>query len=150
MTYTTALMTPDPDLHPQFYEGIPFKRLLAWIADVILVFLICVVVLPFTAFTGLFFFPFMMLVLGFAYRVATLTSGSATWGMRLMGMELRDRRDQPFDFATALLHTIGYSLSMTVTPIQLVSAVLICSTARRQSLTDMVLGTAPVNCRLGR
>ncbi|MEX3315642.1 RDD family protein [Sulfitobacter sp. PS-8MA] len=150
MTYSHAPATPDPDLHPQFYTGIPFKRFLAWIVDVLLVFLFCVLVLPFTAFTGLFFFPFMMLVVGFAYRVATLTNGSATWGMRLMGMELRDRRDQPFDFATALLHTIGYSLSMTVAPLQLVSVVLVCTTARCQSLTDMVLASAPVNCRLNR
>ena len=150
MIYSYAPQTPDPDLHPQFYEGIPVKRLMAWIVDVVLVVLFCVVILPFTAFTGLFFFPFMLLVVGFAYRVATLASGSATWGMRLMGMELRDRRDQPFDFATALLHTIGYSMSMTVMPLQLISVVLICTTARKQSLTDMVLNSAPVNCRLGR
>ncbi|SFG46628.1 RDD family protein [Sulfitobacter dubius] len=142
--------TPDPDLHPQFYDGIAGKRLLAWIIDVIIIVGFCLLLVPFTAFTTLFFFPFLVLVVGFAYRVATLTSGSATWGMRLMAMELRDRRDQPFDFITALLHTIGYSLSMTVTIIQVVSAVLICTTARRQSLTDMALGTAPVNRRLSR
>ena len=68
----------------------------------------------------------------------------------LMAMELRDHRDRPFDFMTALLHTIGYSLSMTVTIIQVVSVVLICTTARRQSLTDMALGTVPVNRRLSR
>ena len=135
--------TPDPDLHPQFYDGIAGKRLLAWIVDVTLVIVFCLLILPFTAFTGLFFFPFLTLVVGFAYR-------SATWGMRLMAMELRDHRDRPFDFMTALLHTIGYSLSMTVTIIQVVSVVLICTTARRQSLTDMALGTVPVNRRLSR
>jgi len=150
MTHAYAPMTPDPDLHPQFYEGIPAKRLLAWIVDVILILLICLLILPFTAFTGLFFFPFLMLVVGFAYRVSTLTSGSATWGMRLMAMELRDRRDQPFDFATAFLHTVGYSMSVAFMPVQLISVVLICATARRQSLTDMVLGSAPVNRRLAR
>ncbi len=150
MISSYAPSTPDPDLHPQFYTGIPVKRFLAWVVDALLVILFCVVILPFTAFTGLFFFPFMMLIVGFVYRVATLTNGSATWGMRLMGMELRDRQDAPFDFMTALLHTIGYSLSISVTPVQLVSIVLICTTARCQSLTDMVLGTAPVNCRLTR
>ena len=131
--------TPDPDLHPQFYDGIAGKRLLAWIIDVVLIVGFCLLIVPFTAFTALFFFPFLMLVVG-----------SATWGMRLMAMELRDHRDRPFDFMTALLHTIGYSLSMTVTIIQVVSAVLICTTARRQSLTDMALGTVPVNRRLSR
>ena len=142
--------TPDPVLHPQFYDGIAAKRFLAWVVDVILVLGFCLLILPFTAFTGLFFFPFLTLVVGFAYRVATLSSGSATWGMRLMAMELRDHRDRPFDLSTAFLHTLGYSLSMTVTIIQVVSAVLICTTARRQSLTDMVLGTVPVNRRLAR
>ena len=142
--------TPDPDLHPQFYDGIAAKRFLAWVVDVILVLGFCLLILPFTAFTGLFFFPFLTLVVGFAYRVATLANGSATWGMRLMAMELRDHRDRRFDLTTAFLHTLGYSLSMTVTIIQVVSAVLICTTARRQSLTDMVLGTVPVNRRLAR
>lgn len=142
--------TPDPDLHPQFYDGIAAKRLLAWVVDVILVLGFCLLILPFTAFTGLFFFPFLTLVVGFAYRVATLSNGSATWGMRLMAMELRDRNDRPFDLTTAFLHTLGYSMSMTVTILQVVSVVLVCSTARRQSLTDMVLGTVPVNRRLAR
>ena len=146
----TQSALPDPHLQPEFYADVPTKRLLAFVVDTLIIVAMCLLVLPFTAFTGVFFFPFLMLVVGFAYRVATLTSGSATWGMRLMAMELRDHRDRPFDFMTALLHTIGYSLSMTVTIIQVVSAVLICTTARRQSLTDMALGTVPVNRRLSR
>ena len=123
------------------------KRLLAWVVDMIVIIGMCLVVLPFTAFTGLFFFPFLMLFVGFIYRVITLTTGSATWGMRLMGMELRDLRDRPFDFGTALLHTLGYSVSWAMAPLQLISVVAMCLTERKQGLSDMVLGTVAVNRR---
>ena len=139
--------TPDPDTQPEFYDGVPTKRLLAWVLDMIVIIGMCLLILPFTAFTGIFFFPFLMLVVGFIYRVITLTTGSATWGMRLMGMELRDLRDRPFDFATAFFHTLGYSLSWAMAPLQLISIVLMCVSARKQGLSDMVLGSVAVNRR---
>ncbi|MGC1505975.1 MAG: RDD family protein [Sulfitobacter sp.] len=141
------MMTPDPDTQPQFYTGVPTKRLVAWILDTILIVLIGVIILPFTAFTGLFFFPFLMLVVGFFYRIATLASGSATWGMRLMSVEIRQGDDRPLDGATAFLHTLGYSLSFAMPVLQLISIVLMLTSARRQGLTDMVLGTVALNKR---
>jgi uncharacterized RDD family membrane protein YckC len=140
-------MTPDPDTQPQFYEGILLKRLLAWLIDAILIALICVLILPFTAFTGVFFFPALMLIVGFVYRVATLTGASATWGMRLVSMEFRTGADRHFDFGTAFLHTLGYTFSVAMAPLQLISVVLMCISARRQGLTDMVLNTGPMNRR---
>ncbi|NOR31781.1 MAG: RDD family protein, partial [Sulfitobacter sp.] len=115
--------------------------------DAIIILLACLVVLPFTAFTGLFFFPLMILVIGFFYRVATLSSGSSTWGMRLMGMELRTQNDERLDTGTALLHTLGYTVSISVMPLQLISIVLMGTTARCQGLSDMVLGTVALNRR---
>ena len=140
-------MTPDPDTQPQFYDGIPTKRLLAWFVDTVLIVLICLLIVPFTAFTGLFFFPFLMLVIGFIYRVGTLANGSATWGMRLMSMELRSDDDRPLDGTQALLHTLGYSISIAMPLLQVISIVLMLSSARRQGLTDMVLGTVAMNRR---
>ena len=49
---------------------------MAWVVDALLVLITSVLILPFTAFTGLFFFPLLMLMVGFTYRVATLASGS--------------------------------------------------------------------------
>ncbi|MCX7565283.1 RDD family protein [Sulfitobacter sp. F26169L] len=140
-------MTPDPDLQPQFYDGIPTKRLLAWVVDVVIIAVLTMVVIPFTAFIGLFFLPFLFMVLSFAYRVVTLSRGSATWGMQLMAIELRTRDDQRFDLPTAFLHTLGYSFSIAMAPLQLVSVVLMLSTDRRQGLTDMALGTVALNRR---
>ena len=82
---------PDPRTRPEFYAGVPFKRGLAWFADAILIGLLTAVAVPFTAFTGLFFLPLLFLVIGFLYRWVTLAGGSATLGMRLMSIELRDR-----------------------------------------------------------
>ena len=44
--------------------------------------LICLAILPFTAFTGLLFFPALLLFVGFGYRVATIARGSATCSTR--------------------------------------------------------------------
>ena len=140
-------LPPDPDIQPEFYDGVAAKRLFAWVVDAVIIFLACLVTLPFTAFSGVFFFPLMILVIGFVYRVATLSSGSATWGMRLMGMELRTNADEPLDAGTAFLHTLGYTISIGVMPLQLFSIVLMGTTARCQGLSDMVLGTVALNRR---
>ena len=140
-------LTPDPDSQPEFYSGIPTKRLLAWVVDAILILVASLVVLPFTAFTALFYFPLLLLIIGFAYRFITLSKGSATLGMRLMGMELRTSQDDKFDTATAFAHTLGYTLSVGMMPLQLISVVLMGTTARNQGLSDLVLGTTPLNRR---
>ncbi|KIN66420.1 RDD domain protein [Sulfitobacter noctilucicola] len=141
-------MTPDPATDPHFYQGIPSKRLLAWCLDTVLIVVLCIMVLPFTVFTGLFFFPFLMMVVGFIYRCATLASGSATWGMRLMSMEIRQGDDRPLSGGMAILHTVGYSVSLAMPLFQLISVVLMLTSERKQGLTDMILGTVAMNRRL--
>lgn len=138
---------PDPDTQPEFYAGVPAKRLLAWLVDMGVIIVMCLLILPFTAFTGIFFFPFLLLVVGFVYRVMTLANGSATWGMRLMAIELRDTQDRPLDLGLAFLHTLGYSISLGMGFVQVISVVLMGSSAYGQGLTDMVLHTTALNRR---
>lgn len=140
-------LTPDPDLQPEFYDGVPLKRFVAWVVDVTLTLIACLILLPFTAFTGVFFFPLMILCVGFLYRLITLSNGSATWGMRLLGMEIRTAQDERLDPATAFAHSLGYSVSVAMMPLQLISMVLMCTSARNQGLTDMILGTVALNRR---
>jgi len=140
---------PDPETQPDFYADIALKRFVAWVADTILVLLISLAILPFTAFTGLFFFPALLLVVGFAYRVVTIAQGSATWGMRLMAIEFRTLRGERFDAAMAFLHTLGFTVSCAVFPLQVVSMVLMLTTARSQGLSDHLLGTVALNRRAG-
>ncbi|MGR3322789.1 MAG: RDD family protein [Pseudooceanicola sp.] len=143
--YADIFSLPDPETQPEFYSGVATKRLLAWVVDTALIVLLCVLILPFTAFTGIFFFPFLMLVTGFLYRWATLAAGSATWGMRLMSIELRRADGARFDGGTAFMHTLGYSLSFAFMIVQAISVVLMAATERGRGVTDHVLGTVAIN-----
>ncbi len=134
-----------PDYDPQLYDGVTIKRGIAWVFDVVLIAMLCALVLPFTAFTGIFFFPLLMLVVGFFYRWFTLAGGSSTWGMRMVGIRFRDHRGAPLGSGLALAHTIGYSISIAIAPLQLISVILMFVTARGQGLTDLVLGTEAIN-----
>ncbi len=136
---------PDPTRESALYADIPLKRLIAWVIDGVFVAVLIAFILPFTFFTGLFFLPFLWLVVGFLYRWMTISGGSATWGMRLTAISLRDHNGQRLDGGTALLHTLGYTVSLAVFPLQLISIVLMLVSPRRQGLTDHILGTAAVN-----
>ena len=143
---TAAAMTlPNPDTAPAFYRGVPAKRLLAWVVDVTLIAILCLLVLPFTAFTGIFFFPFLMLVVGFLYRWFTIANHSSTWGMRLMAIELRDMDGGRLSSGAAFLHTAGYTFSVITAPLQLISMGAMLLTPRGQGLSDLVLGTTAIN-----
>jgi uncharacterized RDD family membrane protein YckC len=84
-------------------------------------------------------------MVGFLYRWATLATGSATWGMRLMAITLRDRDGDRLDPATAFAHVMGYTVSMALFPLQLASIAVMFALGRGQGLTDLVLGTAAIN-----
>ncbi|AEI93630.1 MULTISPECIES: RDD family protein [Roseobacter] len=139
--------TPDPHAQPDFYKDVPLKRLLAWVIDALITLLACIIILPFTAFTGIFFFPFLFLVVGFAYRFVTIANSSATWGMRVFAIELRQSDGGRMTPASAFAHTLGYTLSWTVPVFQLISIVMMAATERGQGLSDHVLGTVMINRR---
>ncbi|WP_158968029.1 RDD family protein [Chachezhania sediminis] len=139
---------PDPDFSPEFYQGTTSKRFLAWIIDVVLIFLVSGILVVFTAFLGALVWPILYLTVSFFYRTLTLASGSATWGMQFAGVELRDRFGHRFDFGTAILHTLGYLVSVSFPILQVVSVVVMLTSSRGQGLTDMILGTAAVNRRM--
>jgi len=136
---------PDPDLQAAFYAGVPAKRLLAWLIDALVIGVLVLAALPLTVFIGVLFMPVLFLVLGFAYRFITIAGASATPGMRLMAIEFRDRAGQRFDGSLALSHTLLFTLACAVAPLQLVSAVLMATSARGQGLGDMLLGTTAIN-----
>ncbi len=138
---------PDPDYGEAFYRDVPAKRFFAWCIDAVLITIVTAVVIPFTAFTAFFYLPLLVLVISFLYRWWALAARSATPGMRLLSIEFRSGDGQRFDGGTAFLHTLGYTLSVAIFPLQLVSMILMVVSARRQGLTDHILGTAAVNLR---
>lgn len=138
---------PDPDRQPEFYASVPTKRLLAWIVDMLVILLLSFLTVILTAFVGAFIWPLLILVIGFAYRVVTLANGSATWGMRFAGIELRRADGTRFDLPMALAHTTGYTLSISLPVIQVISIVMMLTSARGQGLSDAFLGTVALNRR---
>lgn len=136
---------PDPFRDADFYRDTAVKRALAWGVDVIAITALSILLTPLTLFTSLFWFPLFYLCVGMAYRTATIARWSGTPGMRLMSVELRDAGGDRLDFAGAALHTTGYTASVVMFPLQLLSGALMIGTARGQGLTDLVLGTAAIN-----
>ena len=136
---------PDPDTHAGFYAGTAGKRLVAWVVDTFLIVLISLVAIPLTAFVGLFFFALLFLGASFIYRTASIATWSATPGMILMGLELRNARGERFDVWTAAAHTAIYLFLMSVFVLQAVSILMMLLNSRGQGLHDMLLGTAAIN-----
>jgi uncharacterized RDD family membrane protein YckC len=140
---------PDPERDRRFYDGVPSRRFAAWVFDLVIVVALSVVVIPvfgiLTLGLGFLAAPLVFAVLSFAYRTATLSSGSATWGMRLVGIELRDAGGRRFDFGMAIAHVGLYTLSLFLTVPLLLSAVTVLSTRYQQTLHDIVLRTTAIN-----
>ncbi len=138
---------PDPDRQPEFYQSVAIKRFVAWLFDIAFISLLCTVAILFTAGLGLFILAFIYGVVSFVYRVVTIANGSATLGMRFMGIELRDAFGERMDTGKALAHTAGYFVSMAFPILQLISVIMMLTNARGQGLTDSVLGTVMINRR---
>ena len=132
---------PNPETHPQFYAGVPFKRFIAWIIDTAIIVALCLVIGLLSVFVGFFFFALLLLAVGFAYRVVMLAYNSATLGMQFTAIEFRATDGNRFDLPLAFWHTLGYSASFAFPILQIVSVVLMLTTDRGQGLTDNLLGT---------
>ena len=136
---------PDPHLNPALYAGVPGKRLIAWGIDLLVTLAMTLVFIPLTLFTALLYLPILWMVISFLYRWITLANRSATWGMRFAAITLRGPDGGRLTAGQSFLHTLGYFLSTTIAPLQLISVVLMMVSARKQGLTDLVLGTAMLN-----
>ncbi len=147
MTYSQDALwgLPDPAYQPEFYDNVALKRLMAWGVDVVLIFALSILASLLTLGIGFFLFGLVYFTVGFVYRVITISSGSATLGMRLMAIELRNHRGERFDPMTTIFHTLGYYVSMATFILQLVSLVMMFTTPRGQGLNDMILGTTAIN-----
>ncbi|MEM6741904.1 MAG: RDD family protein [Pseudomonadota bacterium] len=138
---------PHPVRDAAFYAGVPAKRLVAWFVDAIVIFALTLVIIPFTLFTAFFYLPLLWLVLSFAYRTVTIARGSATWGMRFMGIELRTARGTRFELGDAAAHTAIHTVAMAFVLPQIASVILMLTTPRGQGLPDLALNTVALNQR---
>ena len=136
---------PDPDLLPEFYVWVLPKRLIAWLVDSALILAITAAAVVLTAFAAVVVFPPLLLAINVAYRYVSLVRWSATPGMVLMAVELRDARGARLDQVTALLHTLIFTGAMATVLLQVVSVVMMLTGRRGQGLPDALLGTAMLN-----
>ncbi len=144
----------DPVFQPELFEGVPARRVVAFLIDVI------IIMVP-VAFAAVFIFVFGLLTLGLGWMLygvlspATviwalvyygLTFGSpasATIGMRMVDVEMRTWYGAPSYFLLGAIHGFAFWLSVSaLTPLIL----LVCFfNDRRRLLHDIVLGTVIVN-----
>jgi uncharacterized RDD family membrane protein YckC len=143
LTMTHAL--PDPDYDPAFYDGVPAKRLFAWIVDVVITVAVTLLLGLVTLSVLWWIWPITFVVVSFLYRAGTIAAGSATWGMRLMNLELRGATGQRLTGGEAVLHTLGYMVATGFLIVQLVSIGLMAFGRRHQGLHDLVIGSAAIN-----
>jgi uncharacterized RDD family membrane protein YckC len=140
---------PDPERDRRFYDGVPGRRFAAWLIDLVIVVAFSIIVIPvfgiLTLGLGFFVAPAVFAVLSFVYRTWTITSRSATWGMRLMGIELRDSEGRRLDFGMALAHVGLYTISLFLTLPLLVTVFTVLTTRYGQTLHDIVLRTTAIN-----
>lgn len=143
---------PCPHDDAQFYEGVAIRRLVAFLIDVCISALIMTAIAVVGFVAGFLTFglgwivAFLLFVSAdFLYRWMTISAGSATWGMVICGIELRDRRGERLDPGQALVHTAAYYISVALgVPILLNLLIMIVSPHRRL-IHDFVLGTVMIN-----
>ena len=145
MTYPMTSSLPDPDRQAIFYDGIPAKRLFAWVVDVALIFIAMLLLGLLTLTLAWFLWPLFWIATSFLYRSISIGSGSATLGMRLMNIELRNASGDRLSGTEAMMHTGAYLVCASFFLPQVLSIGMIVLGERHQSLPDAFLGTAAIN-----
>lgn len=136
---------PDPELDAQFYENVATKRLLAWGVDVFIAVILSLAIGFMTFGLLLFVFFPILFVVSFLYRAITITTGSATWGMQLFGIQLRNVQGDRFSGAEALMHTFLFFVVNVSMIGLLINAIMMLIGERGQGLHDYVMGSTAIN-----
>lgn len=144
----------DPYLEPDLFRGVPTRRVIAFIIDVI------ILTVP-VALAILFIAVFGLVTLGLGWALFWLVSPasivwalvyygaciggphSATIGMRVMDLELRTWYGAPGYFLLGAIHAVLFWISISVfSPLILLVGLF---NARRRLVHDFVLGTVIIN-----
>ena len=144
----------DPVTHPELFEGVLARRVVAFIIDFI------IIAIP-VVLAAMFIFAFGIVTLGLGWALYWLlppasviwaivyfgvTLGgprSATIGMRMMDLEMRTWYGAPAYFVLGAVHAIVFWFSVSaLTPFILLVAFF---NERRRLLHDILLGTVVIN-----
>ena len=146
------MRVPDPLHDRQFYEGVPMRRLVAFFIDLgVILVLWCVVLVVgllvsiLTLGLGTPLAAAVFAATGFLYRWVMLAERSATIGMLITGIEVRDAGGDRLNPVIAFLHVAGFYASVFLTPLLVIGWFLMLSSPYRRLLHDLVLGTVVIN-----
>ena len=147
----------DPDVDPEFFEGVPARRVIAFFIDLV------VIMVP-VIFAAIFIFLFGLITLGLGWVLFWLLSpgtviwalvyygatlggrASATIGMRAVDIELRTWYGGPcYPLLGAVRAVAFWVLISSLTPLILLVAFF---NERRRLLHDILLGTVVINNEL--
>ena len=141
---------PDPAAFPELYEGVLWRRVLAYFVDLMCIGAVMLGVWIVFAVLWLLSLGLLGPVLWFLFGLVplayhTLLLGgrhSATWGMRLFDLELRSVTGERPSLLQALIQTALFYVTVGVTG----SLILIVAlfNRRRRTLHDLLAGTVMV------
>lgn len=151
MTYNPSISNglPNPQTDVEFYQGVPFRRFMAWIIDAVIIIALSVIATlvlgVLTLGIALLFAGFLFMATGFVYRVAFIASKSATLGMAVMGIEFRTISGHKFELREALIHTGIYTVMVMTFFGQVASIITMITTQYGRAMPDFVLGSTVIN-----
>jgi uncharacterized RDD family membrane protein YckC len=144
----------DPVTQPELFEGVPARRVVAFLIDLL------VITVP-LIFVAIFIFMFGLVTLGLGwflfffygpiaviwaliyYGITFGSPASATIGMRAVDLEMRTWYGAPCYFVLGAVHAIAFWLTVSfLTPFILLVALF---NDRRRLLHDMLVGTIVIN-----
>src|SRR3954470_1528501 len=144
----------DPVTHPELFEGVLARRVVAFLIDVLVITVPLIFVAIFIFMFGLvtlglgwflfFFYGPIAVIWALVYYGMTFGSpASATIGMRMVDLEMRTWYGAPCYFVLGSVHAIGYWLTVSfLTPFILLVALF---NDRRRLVHDMLVGTIVIN-----
>jgi uncharacterized RDD family membrane protein YckC len=142
----------DPDTHPDLFEGILSRRIVAFFIDAVLIVLLMIPAALVVFVLGVItltlawwiLYPPLFAIVAIGYVALTLGGpASATVGMRAAGVEMRTWSGQKLFPLLAIMHALIFWFSVgLLTPLILVVGLF---TYRRQLLHDLLLGVVAVN-----
>jgi uncharacterized RDD family membrane protein YckC len=147
--YRQARM-PDPAAFPEIYEGVLWRRVMAYVVDLFCIGAIAIVL--WCGFAVLWLLSFGLLgpllwflsgLIPLAYHTLLLSGRrSATFGMRVFDLELRSTSGERPGFLQALVQTLLFYITVAMT----CSLVLLFAlfNRRRRTLHDVLSGTVMV------
>src|SRR5713226_6221545 len=144
----------DPMTNPELFEGVLARRCIAFLIDVVIIFIPVV-------FAAIFIFIFGLVTLGLGWALFWLLSpgtviwaicyygltfgspASATIGMRVMDLEMRTWYGGPMYFLLGAVHAVVFWITVSaLTPLILLVGLF---NDRRRLLHDMLVGTVVIN-----